>query len=421
MNKNIILLSIDALRADHLSGYGYHRDTTPFLDEFAASNVYFRSPYSASSNTREAIPSLITGKYPDEAIGPDYRLDTQPVASVLSNGGYSTAAFHSNPYASRAFGTDRGFDSYDDDLHLGKNKLVALAQRALDKIRNKHYVRAEGINDRSLSWIDNRENDSPFFLWNHYMDVHGPYQPISGFKEQFENRSISDRRAQRLYLRAVRNPQSISESERELLINLYDGEIRYTDSQLKNFISELSDRNLLEDSLIIITADHGDAFGEHGYYEHPRYLHDEVAYVPLIIKSPGLDATDYAITPVSTLDIAPTILEYAELNKELPGESLFSLLNDPPEQRTVFSQARGEKSESHMRRFAARDGNSRAMGEWDSNTEEIEITETGSRNLTQRLQEHISSRISEAKIEEQSADIEDDEIERRLSALGYKE
>lgn len=419
--KNVILLSVDALRADHLSCYGYQRETSPFLDEFADSNVFFEYPYSASSNTREAVPALITGQYSDTAIGSDYKLDTQTIASTLSKEGYSTAAFHSNPYASRAFGTDDGFDTYDDDLHFGKNKLIALAQRALDKIRNKHYVRADGINERSLKWIDNREEDDPFFLWNHYMDVHGPYEPPSEFRELFENRSISDRKAQRLYLRAVRDPQSVTDSEQEFLINLYDGEIRYTDSHIESFLANLEERDLLEESLIIITSDHGDAFGEHGYYEHPRHLHDELTYVPLLLKSPEVDAGRYSETPVSMLDIAPTIFDYAGISVDCPGESLFSLLSDPPKERVVFSQARGEKSESHMRRFSARSIDSKALGEWNSNTEQTEITETGSREVTEKLREHISHRTSETDVVNDLDEVDDDEIERRLSALGYKE
>src|SRR6056297_1726457 len=151
---NVILLSGDALRADHLSCYGYHRETSPVLDELAEESISFTNAYSASSHTREAIPALLTGEYPDVAIGPDYRLATDTVASTLSEEGFATGGFHSNPFVSRAYGFDRGFDEFDDDLHLGQHKLIALAQRALDKFRNRHYARAEEINARSLEWID---------------------------------------------------------------------------------------------------------------------------------------------------------------------------------------------------------------------------------------------------------------------------
>ncbi|MFB6185792.1 MAG: sulfatase-like hydrolase/transferase, partial [Halobacteriaceae archaeon] len=125
--ENIILLSADALRADHLSCYGYHRDTSPALDEFAEESIRFTNAYSVSSHTREAIPALLTGKYPDVAIDSNYNLTTDTIASTLSDEGFATAGFHSNPFASRAYGFDQGFDVFDDDLHLGQHKLIALA------------------------------------------------------------------------------------------------------------------------------------------------------------------------------------------------------------------------------------------------------------------------------------------------------
>jgi arylsulfatase len=206
-----------------------------------------------------------------------------------------------------------------------------------------------------------------------------------------------------------------------MLINLYDDEIRYTDSHIEKFIDELKTRELYQNSLIIITSDHGDAFGEHGYYEHPRYLHNELTYVPLLLKSPEINSTNYEETPVSMLDIAPTIFDFAGMDKDCPGVSLFSLLDRPPEQRVVFSQARGESSESHMRRFAARTVDSTAMGEWNSNTEETKITESGSRTVTNALHEYISQRVSDTNVAGDSSKVDDDEIDRRLSALGYKE
>jgi len=141
---NIVLLTADALRADHLGCYGYRRDTSPVLDAFDQESLRFTNAYSASSHTREAVPALLTGEYPDVAIGSDYRLATDTVASTLSEAGFATAGFHSNPFVSRAYGFDRGFDTFDDDLHLGQHKLIALAQRAIDKLRNRHYARAAG-------------------------------------------------------------------------------------------------------------------------------------------------------------------------------------------------------------------------------------------------------------------------------------
>lgn len=414
---HIILLSADALRADHLSCYGYHRETSPVLDELADDSLHFTQAFSASSHTREAVPALLTGEYPDTAIGPDYRLATDTIASTLSEEGFATAGFHSNPFVSRAYGFDRGFDTFDDDLHLGQHKFIALAQRAFDKLRNRHYARAEEINERSLSWIDSLDSDTPFFLWNHYMDTHGPYEPPGDYETLYHDEGLSGRDAQSLYRRAIKNPDSITEDEQELLIALYDAEIRYNDEKVGAFLDALRDRDLLDRSLVIFTADHGDAFGEHGYYEHPRYLHDEITHVPLLVQSPG-GTQDIVQTPASTLDVVATIADGIGLGKGYEGRSLLNLAD---EERTVFMQARGSKNESHIRRHSLRTRNGACFCEQDTQTESIEFTEYTESSLRDELEEFILGRDSSNDENESSTDDVDDEVERRLSALGYKE
>jgi len=375
----------------------------------------FSNSYSASANTREGVPALLTGKYSDVAIDESFKLDVDTVGNILSEEGFSTAAFHSNPYASRAFGMDRGFDRFDDDLHLGNHKLIALIQRALDKLRNRHYARANEINDRSLAWIDERE--SPFFLWNHYMDTHGPYEPPGEFRTKYAKREISDRDAQSLYRRAIKDPESITDDEQQLLIDLYDGEIRYNDEQIRVFLDELRKRDLIEDSLIIFTADHGDAFGEHGYYEHPRYLHPELTHVPLFVRPPG--GADKTIdVPASTLDVVATIED--AIGREGSGDGV-SLLGSLPEDRRVFSQVRGEDENIHIRRYAIRNRNDVVYCERDQNTEEIRFTNDSDQSLRDELREFVEERVQIEKGMDTEDDEVNDEIERRLSALGYKE
>jgi len=416
--RNIILLSADALRADHLSCYGYHRKTSPVLDEFAEEGIRFTNAYSASSHTREAVPALLTGEYPDVAINDSYRLATETIASQLSKAGFATGGFHSNPFVSRAYGFDQGFDEFDDDLHFGQHKLVALAQRALDKLRNRHYARAEEINERSLSWIDSLDSDEPFFLWNHYMDTHGPYEPPGEYATLYADKKLSGRDAQSLYQRAIDDPESITEEERQLLIDLYDAEIRYNDEYIGEFLKELRNRDLLEDSLLVVTADHGDAFGEHGYYEHPRYLHDEITHVPLFVREP--DGADRTVdTPVSTLDIVSTFKRIAGL--DIDSERV-SLLDQLDVDRTVFLQARGEDEHSHIRRYALRTREGACFCGRDRESGSIEFGECSNRSLRGDLEAHITERVQlEGDVDAADEDDVDEEIERRLSALGYKE
>ncbi len=416
--QHVILLSFDALRADHLGCYGYDRETSPTLDQFAADSIRFKNAYSASSHTREAVPALLTGEYPDTAIDYTYRLATETIASTLRDEGFATAGFHSNPFVSRAYGFDRGFDEFDDDLHFGQHKLIALAQRALDKLRNRHYARAGEINERSLSWIDSLHGDEPFFLWNHYMDTHGPYEPPGEYETLYHDDGLSGRDAQSLYRRAIKDPDSITDDEQELLIDLYDAEIRYNDAKIGDFLDALRERGILDRSLLIVTADHGDAFGEHGYYEHPRYLHDEITKVPLLVRPPG-GADGVVETPTSTLDVAATISAAIGADADHEGRSLLDIAD---KDRTVFMQARGEKDDSHLRRYASRTRSGACFCERDRETGAIEFDDCSSRSLRCELEAHVDGRVRRENGEDVAeSDEVDEEIDRRLEALGYKE
>jgi len=414
--QNVILLSADALRADHLSCYDYHRETSPVLNGLAEESIRFTNAYSASSHTREAVPALLTGKYPDVAIDSKYHLASDTIASALSEEGFATGGFHSNPFVSRAYGFDRGFDEFDDDLHLGKHKLIALAQRALNKLQNRHYARAEEINERSLGWIDSLDDDQPFFLWNHYLDTHGPYEPPEEYATLYTDTEISDRDAQSLYQRAIKKPGSISEDERQLLIDLYDAEIRYNDEKLGELLEALRERDLLEESLLVFTSDHGDAFGEHGYYEHPRYLHEEITKVPLLVHSPSGVNCD-KVTQASTLDIATTIGDIISIEGKYEGESL---LNISGNERTVFLQARGEDEHSHLRRYASRTATGACFCERNLETESIQFDSCTDRSHQSELKTHVKERVEREHggFTPDSKKI-NDEVERRLNALGY--
>lgn len=420
--KNIILISIDALRADHLSCYGYERETSPVLNQLATESIRFTNAYSASSHTREAIPALLTGKYPDVAVDDTYRLATDTIASTLSESGFATGGFHSNPFISRAYGFDRGFDKFDDDLHMGQHKFIALAQRALDKIRNRHYARAEEINDRSLAWIDSLEEGEQFFLWNHYMDTHGPYEPPGEYRTLYAEHPVSERKSQSLYQRAIKNPNSITEEEHQLLVNLYDAEIKYNDAKLGEMLSAIRERGILEESLLVVTSDHGDAFGEHGYYEHPRYLHDEITHVPLFVRPPG-GVNDVIKAPVSTIDIASTFDSLISSESVCDGESLLPLSKyNESNKRTVFLQARGENNNNHLRRYSLRTIEGACFCDYNRKTGKLTFSDCSSQALRKELESHVEARAKQELNGNDSDSKEiNKEIENRLRALGYKD
>lgn len=422
--RNVILLTIDALRADHLSSHGYERETTPNLDRLAEDGWNFERAYSASSHTREAIPSLLTGRDPIEAVDERYTLDAESIATHCSDAGFRTGAFHSNPYVSRAYGFDEDFDRFDDDLYFGESRVVALLQRAFDKLRDRHYASAETINERALEWVDSR--DELMFLWNHYMDPHGPYDPPKGHRDPFGDGRDASRDAKKLYRRAaVTDPESITDDERRELVDQYDAEIRYVDACIGDFLDALRERGVLRDSLVVVTADHGDAFGEHGRYGHPRYPTDELVHVPMIVSGPETTATSID-APVSTLDVVPTVLDFAGVDYgELPGTSLFDVAADPDRfaDRRVFSNARGENENSNLRRFGVRSAEERYLAERNRDTGEIRRTDgdVPDPELEGALRDYVADLSADERAAVGRDEGTDDEIDRRLEALGYKE
>jgi arylsulfatase len=437
---NVILLTIDALRADHVGYHGYERNTTTFLDSLANRVARFDTCISASSHTREAVPALLSGEYPDVFAANGYRHTTETVADRLSTAGYATAGFHSNPYVSRAYGFDSGFDTFDDDVRLGRNRFAALLQRALDKFllnKGEYHKRAEAINKDALDWLDAQAG--PAFLWNHYMDVHGPYNPPEAYT--YADREITNGEAHDLYQKIIKRPHEVTKSERQLLIDCYDGEIRYLDAQLKRFFDAIAARGLLDESLVILTADHGDAFGEHGYFTHPRHLHESLLHVPLLVSVPG-DSPRGIGLPVSTLDLVPTILEWTGIEYDLPGEPLLcdGTVSIDGHSGVAFASAQGENEYSDVRRFSVRDDRRKVIIERDlpSNTvrdceafdldsdpteqNPLDCDEAQDGELLRRLNELSRDRVRVQNTQGEAQNTADPspEIEDRLEALGYK-
>lgn len=339
VKKNLILITIDCLRADHMSCMGYPKKTTPNIDQLASTGILFTQAISVGPSTPSSFISSFTSTYPLMCGGLLYMTSQRtPIAQVLKKHGYHTAAFHSNPWLSLAYGYQRGFDIFDDNSPKGSYGSQRIKTRGLVKhligtnIYNSlckiyglciatNYATAKAVNKKVISWLYNNPPNRSF-LWIHYMDVHEPYIPSSRF------RLLKRMRILMLHRKVGLSPSSLSQKELNEFIDVYDTKIHYVDRMIGSLLHMLKQRGILDNTYVIVMADHGEQFGEHGRFSHGLDLYDELIHVPLIIGGPGLNS-QIINQQCSLLDIAPTILDILKIDKTKAflGKSLLPLIN----------------------------------------------------------------------------------------------
>jgi arylsulfatase A-like enzyme len=304
----VLLITVDTLRADHLGAYGLGLPASPQIDRLAADGVLFERAVAGSSATAPSHATILTSRFPREhSIGfrnGDTRLDGVPtIAAAFSNAGYATAAFVSNVVLRRGRGFETGFDAYDD----------AAAEQEVN--RGIHERVAAQTTDAALAWLANR-GGRPFFLWVHYQDPHGPYSPPPDYRSRFhlagrswkgplpvlaDNTGIGGIPAYQV-LGDLRHP-SVYEDR-------YIDEIFYADASIGRLI-EAADRAAgARRAIVLLTADHGESFGEDDQYFVHRMTTPDIAHVPMLLRAPGL-APRRCPDLVSHVDVLPTLLELA--------------------------------------------------------------------------------------------------------------
>jgi arylsulfatase A-like enzyme/tetratricopeptide (TPR) repeat protein len=291
---NVILITIDTLRSDRISSYGSPLVDTPNIDSFASEGVLFSNAASTVPFTLPAHSSILTGLYPPghgvrENVG--YTLDPgiPTLAEVLSNGGWATAGFVSAFVLDSRWGIGRGFDYYFDDFNLADFETPNLSSVQ----RSGDVTLAEAVR-----WLDQRQQDEPFFLWLHLYDPHDPYTPPEPFKSAYPGRP-------------------------------YDGEVAYTDSLIGEFRQALETRGLVDRSLVILTADHGEGLGDHDEATHGFFIYDTTIHVSLIVRPPNSAGGGRVVdSAVSHVDIFPTVLDAVGLSapKRVHGQSLLPMI-----------------------------------------------------------------------------------------------
>jgi arylsulfatase A-like enzyme/Tfp pilus assembly protein PilF len=280
-NFNVMLITIDTLRADHLPSYGYTHVKTPHLDELAGKSLLFKEAFAHVPLTLPSHTSILTGLLPIRHGVRDnggYILDQKvtTLAEILQNKGYSTSAFVSAFVLDSQFHLDQGFQFYFDDFNIAKFQ---------DALFPRDIQRPGAVTEAEFEkWLDSNK-DHRFFSWVHFYDPHDPYQPPEPYKSQYAT-------------------------------NPYDGEIAYTDEILGRLLAKLKALNLDDRTIIVLTGDHGESLGEHGEQTHGMFIYEATMHVPLIIHLPNVNPESIEAV-VRHIDVAPSLLEWLGFQPDL--------------------------------------------------------------------------------------------------------
>jgi arylsulfatase A-like enzyme len=329
---NVLLITIDTLRADHLGCYQYSRNTSPFLDQLAADGTLFLHCFSPVPVTLPSHSSLMTGNYPlyhgvrDNARYQHLDDSHVTLAETLRAAGYDTGAVVSAFVLDARFGIAQGFGSYDDDVDEAYHERRpgdrppddAEGKLLWERQRSAFHQRAARTTEKALRWLRRREGGAPFFLWVHYFDPHDHYDPPAPYDKMFAAAETGGR------------------SRR---VALYDGEIRYTDDQIRRLVQVAKGEESQARTIVIVAGDHGEGLGNHSVngktiLYHGADLFTETVRVPLILHAPGDIPAQVINDRVGLLDVMPTVLGLLDI--EVP---------QPVQGRSLVQRIRGEEVE----------------------------------------------------------------------------
>lgn len=383
---NVILITVDTLRADRIGVYGFARAHTPTLDQFAREGVRFAKAICQLPQTNASHASLLTGLYASTNGVKVHMVDklapgSQTMATIFRANGYRTAGIYSWVSLDPQFcGLNQGFDTYagyvlNRPLLLSDPRLEQLAavyrevKAKLPVVKTADLVlgssqqieetvdgRADVTNQAVFQWLEAHATGDPFFLWIHYFDPHYPYAPPNGYDHVLGvsyNGKI-DGSVQTIH-EIESGKLTATNADRARLDELYQGEIAYTDAQLGRLFVELERRGLKDDTAIVIAADHGESFGEHGDWTHGLKVYETEIHVPLLIRYPARIPAGLEVAgPVQLIDVLPTLLDLTGLkaSKQLQGASLLPLIQQPDAnaQRLAFTELADEAFVSMLTR-----------------------------------------------------------------------
>ena len=455
MNKpNILLLTVDTLRADTLGYAGYHKPITPNMDRLAAEGIRFMQAITPGSWTQAAFPGIITSTYACMYGGCLGRLSPErpsPVKVLGDECGYETAAFSTSPLLSRTYGYDRKFQRFND-LNPGekdpwirgiKGGQLMLRQPITHQITGlfgqrwrppKLYATAAELNEVAMPWLESVAE--PFMAWLHYMDVHWPYH----LEETLTTpKDIADAWQDLSHLHEVNwNGVPVSPEQKARYVRLYEEAIAYTDAQIGKLLDFLDETGLADNTVVILVSDHGEEFLERRHWGHVELnLYDEILKVPMLMRIPGVPGNQVIGQQVSTMDIMPTILELcgSRIPEKVLGKSLVPLWSGIPEAYDV-EVVIGERWRDTSHMIAVRTENHKYI--WDDakpdepllfdlrqDPQEQNNIAAQHPDIVQELHRHVEAQLERmrrtAPAEASKEPVLDEEIVARLRGLGYVE
>ncbi len=362
---NLLLISIDTCRADHLTCYGYDRDTSPHLDQLAREGTLFENLTAASSWTVPSHMSMFTSLYPsvhgvqdfDNKLGEG----VPTLAQCLAQSGYVTAAFVTGPPLNHRYGFNRGFRFYDD-FTVGLTFEEPGAAALQDSGRLDRVVTNPVITNLATQWLKKHSREN-FFLFLHYWDCHYDYVPPAPYDRKFDPGYQGAENGRRVFERERDILKYISVMDLAHMMALYDGEIAHTDEHVGRILQLLQDLGISERTLVIVLSDHGEAFLEHGKLRHGNSLYEELLHVPLIMRLPGvIPAGKRVAGNISHVDLMPTALGLLHLRgpAQMQGIDLSPMIlgDQAVPERLIYS----EMTFSGLNLRAVRWGNRKLLG-----------------------------------------------------------
>ena len=399
---NLIFILIDALRPDHLGCYGYYRDTSPNIDEFARKSIIFTDALAQSALTELSLKSIFLSQYVHSHN--NEKIKRNSIASILRKNGFIATAFTGGGHTNRAFGFGEDFNLYEDS-HLHRS--------------------LKDINPMVIRWLKNNYNKR-FFLFVHTYDVHCPYNPPELYRSMFTDKDFKPQfeiegKCGNPYF----NSLSLKTDDFKYLNALYDGGIRYADSMLREIFDQIEFLNLSDNTIIIIASDHGESLGERSYVGHGG-IYDVQLKMTFIIKIPGFGPKVIS-EPVQSIDIAPTILGLLNIKplSTMKGVSLVPIIKGElsfNNSRLRLSQSLSSyaiRADSRWKLIFNHENNSYSFYDLDNDFEEINDLSEKYRDIADDLRFKLLKIISGRSRLKINSDIYDEDLREHLRSLGY--